>query len=493
MSTLQNIRMMPTTRDFLCATITAKQLGFTPEQVWNASPSVQFVRTYRVPQTLRIGTSFTNEESGTRFSPPPYAIVVMGAGRAMLVTVVAAKGWHRWTVVRFSVTKRGVNVRTDFEGHTSVTAAAKHVSVRLLQAQDNEPPLALLARGLKRLYPAASSATPRKPDWWYRPIFDGGEQVSTALYLEGVGPEHRCKAYCTQGLYERWLRRLEVADVPIGTVCIDVGWSRGGVWTPNPYQWPNLRQFIDDQHRKGRKVLLWIALWFREGLPDEWCIRRGRTCLLADPTNSRYRAFLRKQVARLVSRGKDGFDADGFKIDMLQFVPSERDVVGVSYWGSQSMVHLEQDRRRMTLSDPSAGWGCELLHLLQKQIYVAAKSQKPDCLISSSTVHPYFHDTFDIVRLHDTNAMKPDIFTVMKARADLARAVLPNHLIDTDNWIHSDYNQWLDYTLRSHEIGVPCIFFAERYVSSWDTEPLTQKIPLKDLRRIGRTWRKVFE
>ena len=478
--------------DFLSTWVSETELGFTPEKVWNSSPSVQFVREYPVPQTLRIGTQFTFEESGTRFSPPPFAVVVMGGGKAVLVTVSAARGWHRWNTVQFKTARRGVEVRVDLEGHTPPAAAAKHISLCLLDAEEKESQLSLLARGLKKLYPAASRSTHRKPDWWYRPIFDGGEQVSTSLFMEGVGPEPRAKAYCIQGLYERWLRRLESAEVPIGTVCIDVGWSSGGVWTPYRYQWPDLRAFVEGQHQKGRKVLLWIPAWFHEGLPDAWCIRSGKQKLLADPTNKAYRSFLREQVSRLVSSHEDGFDADGFKIDMLQYVPSERNAVGAAFWGEEGVRRLGKRHAPMELAPEADGWGCELLYLLQKEIHDAAKSEKPDCLISSSTAHPYFHDTFDILRLHDTNAMKPDIFTVMKARADLVRAAVPNHLIDADNWIHSDYDQWLDYTLRSHEIGVPCIFFAERYVSSWTREPLTVEIPLGDLQRIGRTWREKF-
>ena len=487
-------RSLTPTGDFLSASVSATELGFTPEKVWNSSPSVQFVREYSVPRTLRIGTQFTFEESGTRFSPPPFAVVAMGGGKATLVTVAAAKGWHRWNTVHLTVAKQGVGVRIDLEGHTSASAAAKHVSLCLLKAEEKELPLSLLARGLKRLYPAASRSTHPKPDWWYRPIFDGGDQVSTSLFMEGVGPEPRSKAYCIQGLYERWLRRLEIARVPVGTVCIDVGWSSGGVWTPNRYQWPDLRAFIEGQHQKGRKVILWIPTWFHEGLPDAWCIHSGKKKLLADPTNKNYRAFLRAQVGRLMSRGKGGFNADGFKMDQLQYVPSERNVKGVEYWGDANYADgpLKRGHPPMKVANEAAGWGCELLYLLQKQIHDAAKSEKPDCLISSSTAHPYFHDTFDILRLHDTITMESDIFTIMKARADLVRAALPNHLIDTDNWIHSDYDQWLGYTLRSHEIGVPCIFFAERFIISWNKEPLTREIPLSDLKRIGRKWRELF-
>jgi hypothetical protein len=310
--------------------------------------------------------------------------------------------------------------------------------------------------------------------------------------MEGVGPEPRSKAYCIQGLYERWLKRLEAARVPIGTVCIDVGWSSGGVWTPYRYQWPDLRAFIEGQHRKGRHVILWIPTWFCEGLPDEWCIHSGKQKLLADPTNKAYRAFLREQVARLMSPRKGGFNADGFKIDMLQYVPSERHTEGAEYWGYESRFTLKKGHPPIRLANDDDGWGCELLYLLQKDIHDAAKSAKPDCLLSSSTAHPYFHDTFDILRLHDTIVMDTDIYTIMKTRAELVKAALPNHLIDADNWIYNNYPQWLDYTLRSHEIGVPCIFFAERFVNSWKEEPLTREIPLSDLQRIGRTWRKIF-
>ena len=39
--------------------------------------------------------------------------------------------------------------------------------------------------------------------------------MSTSMWLEGPGPEPRALGYCLQGLYERWLRRLDEADVPI--------------------------------------------------------------------------------------------------------------------------------------------------------------------------------------------------------------------------------------------------------------------------------------
>ena len=77
----------------------------------------------------------------------------------------------------------------------------------------------------------------------------------------------------------------------------------------------------------------------------------------------------------------------------------------------------------------------------------------------------------------------------MKARADLAKAALPHHLIDTDDWITENYVKWLRYTLRSRELGVPCLFYAERFVRAFESAPTVTPIPLGDLRRIAKHWR----
>ena len=115
-------------------------------------------------------------------------------------------------------------------------------------------------------------------------------------------------------------------------------------------------------------------------------------------------------------------------------------------------------------------------------------------MITSSTVHPYFWDTFDVVRLHDTYPLRAgqEVFPIMKARADLARAVLPHAPIDADDWINRHYKEWLDYTLDSHRLGIPCTLYAERFVLSWESEPTFLEIPFEDLQRIGRRWREVL-
>jgi hypothetical protein len=83
----------------------------------------------------------------------------------------------------------------------------------------------------------------------------------------------------------------------------------------------------------------------------------------------------------------------------------------------------------------------------------------------------------------------PDIFAAMRARVDLAHAALPGKVIDTDDWTHSDYDMWIDYTSHSHTLGVPCILYAERFMQDWQHEPAAREIPLEDLRRIADAWR----
>jgi hypothetical protein len=182
----------------------------------------------------------------------------------------------------------------------------------------------------------------------------------------------------------------------------------------------------------------------------------------------------------MISEEKGDFNADGFKVDGLTFGPRYPD-----------------DDKNTDIEMHGEKYGCELLYRLQKEIYDAAKSAKPDALINSSTVHPYFYDAFDMVRLHDLNKSDVDVFTAMKARADLSRAALPHKLIDADDWVHDNYQEWMSYTRNSYKIGVPCIFYAEHYVNVKDDyldtnrgNPVVFTIPLEDLRSIGDSWKK---
>ncbi|MBN1555144.1 MAG: hypothetical protein JXA11_10390 [Phycisphaerae bacterium] len=474
--------------------ISPKMLGFSPARVWNPSPdNLHRTEPYDVPQRIEIGMR-TTATSAARYSPAPYAVVVQNDTHKALIAVSARRGWHQWSFASFDAAWSGVTVKLDLEGRTPPEKACKHIRVNIIPAENDETNHELLARGLALLYPPTKIKS-QTPDWWHRPIYCGwGDQVGISMHLEspqGCLGERHALAYCTQGLYTKWLERLEAADVPIGTVIVDAGWSDAGVWTPYPNHWPDLRGFIDGQHKKGRKVLLWIATWFHEGLPEEWCIRLGDTRLTADPTHPKYREFLRRQTHRLLAKGKGGFNADGFKIDQLSHTPSRIHPRSSEQFGRTPELKGTANQKISMYRDNQ--WGCELLLQLQRDIYDAAKNAKSDCLITSSTVHPYFRDTFDMVRIHDTGDTDTDVYAAMKLRCDLSRAALPEFPIDTDNWIHGAYDKWLDYTCRSHTLGVPCIFYSTWFPETWYPRQSAREIPMKDLRNIGRIWKKYVQ
>lgn len=474
--------------DILTVSATTNEIGFIPEYVWSPSPSVEHrTKPYKVPMVLEIGIR-GSRTSGAKFSPPPFAVIVHGQNRKIFAGVYAESGWHLWNYLLFKVRKNSITVEIDLEGHSKPEFAGKHIDFCILHGESGESDYDLLARGLNSLYPLTSHPQKNIVSWWLKPIYCGyGDQVGIMFDLEGGrGSEARALAYCIQGLYERWIKILEQADVPFGTIIIDAGWSPGGLWQPNKIQWPDLRGFIDRQHKKGRKVLLWIATWFTEGLSDNWCIFCEDKKLVVDPENIEYLSFLKDSIRKLLSNAEGCYNADGFKIDQLAYTPTERMPVGGEHFGRPVVC----GKKHPFIRHKGKLWGCEMLYRLQKEIYNAAKNTKKDCLITSSTVHPYFYDTFDMVRLHDTGVISPetDVLAAMKARADLAKAALPFHPIDTDNWVHSYYDKWLDYTVRSKNIGVPCIFYAERFVII-RPEPKVLPIRNQDLKTIAKSWK----
>jgi hypothetical protein len=469
----------------LVVRVSSDELGMNPSSIWNPNPSRSHrSEPYPVPHSLIIDVVVT-EETAAKFSPPPYAVVLEDdSNRKALVSVAAEPGWHLWNRVVFEADSDALTVKIDLEGQSDPAKVAPHVRVDVLDGDVDESRHDLLQRGLAAQYPQPQESETEVPAWWRRPIYCGwGDQVAFSLWLEGPGRECRAVAYCTQGLYERWIARLDQAAVPFGTSTIDVGWSPAGLWVPDEIRWPDLSGFIAKEHDRGRRVLLWLGTWLWDRVPDEYCIYADDIKLAVDPTHPQVIANVQRQVEHLIS--PDGLDADGFKIDQLSFIPRLRAPRGGPRFG-WAKEYPQAESIRMH----GQGWGIELLYQYQKAIYDAAKRVKPDALITSSTVHPYFRDTFDMVRLHDTERVVGTVIDAMKIRSDLARAALPGMPIDTDDWVWGDYDQWMDYTQRSSVLGVPCIFFSERYVQSMKSEPCTKLIPIEDLRQIADAWEK---
>ncbi len=467
------------------------EIGFKPSAIWCISPAKDHrTAPYPLPQKIVLGC-VESFESRAKFTPPPFAAIVESGDAKCLISVKAKRGQHNWNIVVFSATNRSVSVTIELEGHTPQKKAIENIKVQVFAGRPGESRHELLARGLKAQYPAAyRKPKKRQPKWWTEPIYCAfGDQVAHAFRMGSEDHKLHSESANLQRLHERGIARLEKSGVPFGTIIIDAGWSLGDTWEANRIKWPDMRGFIDAQHAAGRKVLLWIATWYARGVPDEYCIFENDKKFSVDPTHPGYRKYLREQVTKMVSSESRCLNADGFKIDQLRRQPME------VFWNDQdpSSTPIKYKRKApFKLADKNI-WGTELLYQLHKDIYKAAKAAKPDCLVNSSTVHPYFYDAIDQVRLHDIEDVPADPVAAMQARADLSRAALPQLSIDTDNWLHTDYEGWLKYTLNSYKLGVPCTFYAENFVVDPRNTRQTRPIPMADLKRIAKAWRKALK
>jgi hypothetical protein len=288
---------------------------------------------------------------------------------------------------------------------------------------------------------AAPPVTQRDaPDWWSNPMFCGwGAQCHLSSLGRGPAP-----ALATQENYDGFLGALEEHDLVPGTIVIDDKWQETyGLNEPDRAKWSDLRAWIDDRHERGQHVLLWWKAWDPEGLPEELCIRRPDGVPVAvDPTNPRFRALLRDVMHELVGPG--GLDADGLKIDFTARTPSGH-----------------------ALAANGDGWGIALLHQLLSVVYSEVKQSKPDALVITQTPHPSFADVTDMVRLNDMLRLDDPgplpvsaVVPQMRYRALVAKASLPDVLIDTDDWCIPDKRTWREYLELKSDLGVQSLYYA---------------------------------
>ena len=283
------------------------------------------------------------------------------------------------------------------------------------------------------------------PDWWRAPIFCGwGAQCG--LRDAGYGD---ARDHANQKTYESFSDRLDALGLEPGVIIIDDKWQKEyGTLTPDPAKWRSLREFVDDQHDKGRKVLLWFKCWDCEGLPSDECIRSEGTPVSADPTNPKYLARLKHAVCRLLSEDADCCACDGFKVDFMDCVPR---AAGLEIY--QKGVY-----------------GVELMKCLFEAVYQFAKDAKPDALINMSALHPYFAGNCDQFRLHDYDAFVRSPLSTMRFRAETADAVMPGVIVDTDGFRGRTGYETLRILLEQPSVGVPDLYyFPEDFTEEdWD-------------------------
>ena len=83
------------------------------------------------------------------------------------------------------------------------------------------------------------------------------------------------------------------------------------------------------------------------------------------------------------------------------------------------------------------------------------------------TPHPSFADVTDMIRLNDmVQTDDPDpaarVVAQMRHRAEVARAAVPELLVDTDDWCVPSLAEWREYVEVKPSLGVPSLYYATR-------------------------------
>ncbi len=243
-------------------------------------------------------------------------------------------------------------------------------------------------------------------------------------------------AAATEENYKKIIADTEKKNVPFSTIIIDCKWHKEfGTMEVDKQKWPDLRGFIDNQHQKGRKVLLWYNFWSVEGLPKDECITRGEEALYVDPTNPKYIARLEKIMEKLLSDGEGCYNADGFKVDFVA-VPFE----GNLEIYEKGVFGIELVKRNMSLA------------------YNLAKKVKKDALITSQHVHPYFDDCMDMMRIGDYWCSSNRPLSNINTRTGILKATLPNMMIDIDAAGGGKKRDALLYFRRGAQIGTLSLY-----------------------------------
>ncbi|SDS93362.1 alpha-amylase family protein [Microlunatus soli] len=448
-------------------------IGFETTFVPAPTEPVSFTRPAAVPATISVTGDADPGRLHGIYSPGPFCYAF---GLRTEEDPVTADGWLgcwlragiddcTFTELGYRPLDGGYLLELDYQGHTVIDGGWQ-LTVVLRPTAGPATALADYREDLRRhgLTPPVLSAPETRPDWWQQPIFCGwGAQCAAA-----AGSDLAAAELSRQDHYDRWLDRLAGTGIVPGTIVLDDRWQlEYGTAEPDPDRWPDLRGWIADRHAAGQRVLLWWKAWDPTGLPVDECItdQSGRP-VAVDPGNPRYRHRLTMIIRRLLAA--DGLDADGFKIDFTQRTPSGTGMHGTGPWGVAGLHRL-----LATLAD-------------------AAKNSKPDALIITHTVNPLFADVTDMIRLNDITERDPGGVPVpvpqqMRMRQLIARSVLPDLPIDTDQWPMPNLEQWLDYTALQPDLGVPALYYTDLIDNSGE--------PIGDdhLRLVADSWRRYRE
>lgn len=412
-------------------------------------------------------------------SPPPFSFAMLSEKESVFCGVAVPEGEYNF--LSFDYTgSRGPSFRLTYEGHTQVNG--EFVSPKLVIGFGSREKNEAINSYVKwlRVNDYLPEESPKEiPDWWYEPIFCGWGQMRYDYRADHDGHENgsfiNVTFYCTEQLYRNYLASMEAHDINPGTIIIDMGWAENpALHKPSPKRWTDLRAFVDEQHAKGRKVLLWYAPVVTQGLPPEACMTLFGKPAFPDPTSPVYQEILAEEIRKMLSDETGCLNADGFKIDFTQNTPSENGrFTGYinNFWGlinesDEKYLYPSLGERQELIQTHGDKWGVEILREYIRLIYENMKIHKPDSMLITHTPNPYFTEIVDVLRLNDLDGECQDVLGVMQNRAKIARMCAQNWLLDTDNDLMVDKARWRAYIQLQPQLGIPDTYYANAIANS---------------------------
>lgn len=384
------------------------------------------------------------------FTPPPFCFVLRNGQSCMTLGVAATPGNHTFTELEYTG-GRGQGLILRYEGYTHVNGIYDLPNVHMIFGKDEYALMEEFSKVERMPLPAKETFA-----WWQQPIFCGwGAQSALSPQYNKPAP-----ALAYQKFYQDFTNSLDEKGIDPGIIVIDDKWQKAyGLNDVDTEKWPDMKAFIQQMHSKGRKVLLWLKAWDPEGVDPALCIRDYLgTPQAIDPENPQYYHLFDQACQHMLS--PEGLNADGFKIDFTARIPA---CPGCQQYGKH--------------------WGLELMRDYLAMVHDTAKAVKKDALIMCHCPHPYLADKLDMIRLNDVNTGRP-VCEQMIHRAKIAKAALPDRVIDTDNWPMPSKSAWLDYVKIQPDLGVPSLYYL------WHMDNSPEDITDEDLDVVRDCWKR---
>jgi len=297
-------------------------------------------------------------------------------------------------------------------------------------ARDEDAALRAYVDCLRRRDLLAEDRAPA-PAWWSGPIFDGtGEQHA----LRGVGTADE---ECTQSTYRDALALLHAQGLSPTQVWLGPGWlAEDQPGQPDPARWPQLREFVAEQHEAGRRVVA------------SWPLRlKAPAHLGCDPRNMSYRRWVDERLGEVLR--PDGLNLDGLRICDHAW--------------------------------PDGQWLLDMLTFVRG----SARAAKPDALIVAPTVNPCYAHLVDMVPLGSLWSDRRSVAAAVRRRATLARAANPDWLLAVQDLHAPGRDAWREVIELGPRLGVPVLSYARHLEQTG--EPLDPE----DFDLVRRMWREV--